>query len=34
MMMSITSVGFLKKNTDITPQLYRETVGFGKAESN
>jgi len=25
---------FFKKNTDITPQLYRETVGFGKAESN
>jgi len=23
-----------KKNTDISPQVYRETVGFGKAESN
>lgn len=24
---------FFKKNTDITPQTYRETVGFGKAET-
>src|SRR6266496_3243893 len=23
---------FFKKNTDISPQVYRETVGFGKAE--
>jgi AraC-like DNA-binding protein len=23
---------FFKKNTDISPQLYRETVGFAKAE--
>lgn len=23
---------FFKKNTDISPQMYRETVGFGKAE--
>jgi len=23
-----------KKNTDISPQVYRETVGFGKAETN
>lgn len=25
---------FFKKNTDISPQVYRETVGFGKAELN
>jgi len=25
---------FFKKNTDIPPQVYRETVGFGKAELN
>ena len=25
---------FFKKNTEISPQVYRETVGFGKAESN
>jgi YesN/AraC family two-component response regulator len=25
---------FFKKNTDISPQAYRETVGFGKAELN
>ena len=24
----------LKKNTGISPQFYRDTVGFGKAESN
>ena len=23
-----------KNNTDISPQIYRETVGFGKAETN
>ena len=25
---------FFKKNTEISPQVYRETVGFGKAELN
>jgi AraC family transcriptional regulator, transcriptional activator of pobA len=25
---------FFKKNTDISPKVYRETVGFGKAELN
>jgi AraC family transcriptional regulator, transcriptional activator of pobA len=25
---------FFKKNASISPQMYRETVGFGKAESN
>jgi len=25
---------FFKKNTDISPQVYRETVGFGKAQLN
>jgi YesN/AraC family two-component response regulator len=25
---------FFKKNTDIAPKVYRETVGFGKAELN
>jgi YesN/AraC family two-component response regulator len=25
---------FFKKNANISPQLYRQTVGFGKAESN
>ena len=25
---------FFKKNADISPQIYRETVGFGKAELN
>ena len=25
---------FFKKNANISPQVYRETVGFGKAESN
>ena len=25
---------FFKKNANISPQLYRETVGFGKAETN
>jgi len=25
---------FFKKNVNISPQTYRETVGFGKAEMN
>ena len=25
---------FFKKNADVSPQIYRETVGFGKAELN
>jgi len=25
---------FFKKNVNISPQIYRQTVGFGKAESN
>ncbi len=25
---------FFKKNVNISPQIYRETVGFGKAEIN
>jgi YesN/AraC family two-component response regulator len=25
---------FFKKNANISPQVYRETVGFGKAELN
>jgi YesN/AraC family two-component response regulator len=25
---------FFKKNANVSPQMYRETVGFGKAEIN
>ncbi len=33
MMMNIISAAFLKTNADISPQIYRDAVGFGRGVS-